>query len=745
MASQYRIGAPVQGSPVVDSNGVVYVPLLSGQVVALAYSYATASSLQTVTQRWALTLPGAPALFSSLAISAEGYIIAGANDGTLYAIASTIGGTKLSSPSCVAGKGISNTLSPTFHANITAFDGSSSFCALCTAGRYAGGSTNVCSPCSAGSYTTLPGQTACTPCGVGTYAGAFGSIVCTSCPLGTKSDALGLSACVSCAAGKFADVLGLSACKDCGVGTSSLVGSSSCSACAVGKFADASGLAACKTCNKGFYSAAGALAIACTACPIGSTSSDDFSSCTVCPAGRFAEKAGSDCGKCALGSISSDDRQSCQSCLWPRFTSAKGQPTCDSFIAVPWSNEFDMSSITVLAVILGPLSLFYLGMLACSESTSDDEIQFNGNIVTRAGVAFWVFPINAALFIAVLYALTKNHASAGTLAAMLACLLLPAGAYAQFLRDYHVVPYGSQDSATEGQGAVARAGVVLLRTLKFFLVVVPWGLLGLGCYVSRAFGVKRVWHVWYRAFTGKQYLGTYDKFNSRFFNHCDRYVLQLQLLPQLIVVIVSEVQSSFTLLGLVAILVLLVNIALVAHRLYTYGGSMDAPLSLYFAAFDVTFLHVDPTVVDENDDAPLEQGVVRGTVIFNGEEIAECGEAEVPKKSDIVMGRVTMDSANNATLLNLGGLLTFTHTLVMGQEELPTATILPLGRATRIFEAVPSLTPQGTQNAGIGRGGGDGGMFGAIRGGRAGPSAFAARPIGQGIASDPRNYAGYNL
>jgi len=52
-------------------------------------------------------------------------------------------------------------------------------------------------------------------------------------------------------------------------------------------------------------------------------------------------------------------------------------------------------------------------------------------------------------------------------------------------------------------------------------------------------------------------------------------------------------------------------------------------------------------------------------------------------------------------LLNLGGILTFTHELIFSPEELPQANLLHLGRATRIYEGVP-VPLQGNNSSGPG-------------------------------------------
>ena len=741
MSSQYELPAAVQGAAVVDKNGVVYAPLVNGDIIAFYYGGGGDALTYTATGTpplWSFTLPGVPAIYSSLAISAEGYVVVLSNDGVLYGISPASSGTnKLVYPTCPSGQGVVMPDVSDAGAGPVPWDGTTD-CMLCSEGHYNAGAGVVCAPCLSGKFAIDVGTTVCIDCGTGTYASNFGSTACAMCPLGSFSAAAGLSSCVNCLPGSYAGVYGKTSCDACIPGKSSLAGASACTDCIAGTYADSIGQPACKSCAKGFYTDL-SRSTACTPCRAGTSSSADMTTCVACPAGQYADTFGSDCLKCPLGSTSAADRRSCLPCSWPKFTSSTGQPTCDSYVAVPWSSKFDKSSILVLAVILGATSIFYCLALVCVEVTSDDEMQCSGSVVTIAGVALWLFPTNAALLSIVLYTLTKNYSTLGTFAANLLVLLMPAAPFANFLHTYHVIPYGSSDVA-EKPLAAARVRAACLKALNFFLVVLPWGLVGLGCYVSRALSVKRVWNAWYRQFTGKTYFGTYEKFNSRFLNTCNIYAIQMHLLPQLVIVVVSEVTSNFTLLGIMTIAILVCNIAIIAKRQWDYGGNLDAPIDLHFSAFDVTFLHVDVSVMDEGDDAPIEQGMVRAAVIFNGEEITESGFADIPRRGEIAMGmRQSAGQGVDPTLLNLGGLLTLTHFLIVGQEDLPTAQILPLGRATRIFEAVPAIPAERLGGGGGGGGGGAGSSQFTAFGPR---SVFGSRAVVRtGIMDDPRNYA----
>ena len=83
-------------------------------------------------------------------------------------------------------------------------------------------------------------------------------------------------------------------------------------------------------------------------------------------------------------------------------------------------------------------------------------------------------------------------------------------------------------------------------------------------------------------------------------------------------------------------------------------------------------------------------------------------------------------------LLNLGGVLTFTHGLIFTPDELPVASQVPIGRATRIFGCVAeaaSGTGAASASRAAGRTANPGQVLAEAGQSRGQPSAFGGRVV----------------
>lgn len=692
--SAYPIGSAVQGQCAIDKSGVVYVGTISGDVVALQYSTNPTSSPTTVvSEKWRITLPNV-AIYSSLTINADGTIIVVGSDGSLYAIGNSNSvGSLISAPVCANwstnGKGLDNTL----NAYDSPLDYPSLRCDTCPVGTHSTGT--VCAPCEVGKFSSLTGQSECMQCSPGTAVSSFASTSCQICEVGKFATFTGQSVCSTCSPGKYAPNTAQTTCYNCLAGSSSSEGSSFCTQCSAGTYAATEGTGACQSCSTGFYSASGSSS--CSGCPFGTSSSTDFSNCVSCPFGKYSDKTGSACLECKLGSIHTINRRSCAACPWPLFTSVEGNPVCDTFTIIPYRDANDLlaASISIIAIVCF-LSFFFVWGLTVIETTSDDETHVSGNIVTRLGLGGLLLLPNAALLSTTIYILTKNFLTLSFFILLWISMFAPLFGFFKLVQDHHAIAGGVANEWVEAKSIRNKCFVFT----KLLTTVFPWTLFGYGCYVSRILCVKCVWNVWFHKFTGSADHSTRDKFNCRFWNHCHKYALFLQYLPQLILVVINETHypnnemklaGQWTLLGALTVFFLVLNIAICAYHLITNKGRLDAAVKLSFNSLDIVLLHFDPAVLDLYDDAPLEQGMVRGVVIFNGEGIEEVTHVEVLHKDALAQGRVTHEPLHEPGILNLGGLLTLTHELMFTPEQVPIAAFIPVGRATRIFECTHSV------------------------------------------------------
>lgn len=128
-----------------------------------------------------------------------------------------------------------------------------SFCSICSAGKYSEGGTaggSTCKDCSAGTYNPGAAASACLECLPGAYMDELGSAYnCKQCQAGKYGDENALTVCKACPASKPGSSVGSISqlnCKVCEAGRS--VGSSGCDACAVGTYQDQTNQATCKYC-----------------------------------------------------------------------------------------------------------------------------------------------------------------------------------------------------------------------------------------------------------------------------------------------------------------------------------------------------------------------------------------------------------------------------------------------------------------------------------------------------------------
>ena len=520
------IGGPVRTSPVIDSNGLVYVAVANGDIVALQHLSGSSTKL---TEKWRLTMPCS--VYSSPALHADGSLIFGGSDGVLYSVGNSNSvGTFLGTTICsTPGEGLDS--------SINAYDMTyvaTSVCDSCGVGTYSTGT--VCAPCAPGTVSTISGSSSCSPCIAGKYSATFSAQTCTPCAAGAYSSVQGLSSCLLCSAGTVSTTAGSTQCDACSAGFTSQEGSQSCTPCTPGTYASSSASSSCAACSEGYYTAA-AQSTACTACPIGKTSSADHTSCVLCPKGKYSDAEGSTCKSCSLGFTHTDDRRSCVICSWPSFTSVKGSPSCDSYTLVPYRDSADLlsyASIT-LVVIVSVIAAFYVFAILAVERTSNEETQYSGNIVTRLGVAILLFLPNGCMLLMTLYVLTKNFPSSVLLAFMWASLLFPAVGFYRLVQDHNAQAWAFQTSPppnpANGEAKGPAASIFLSRCATAFKVVFvfcPTVLFGYACYLSRAMVVKRVWNFWFLRYTGNTYQHTRDKFYVRFWNHCNNWASPLQ-------------------------------------------------------------------------------------------------------------------------------------------------------------------------------------------------------------------------
>lgn len=129
-----------------------------------------------------------------------------------------------------------------------------SFCSICSAGKYSEGGTvggSTCKDCSAGTYNPGAAASACLECLPGAYMDELGSAYnCKRCQAGKYGDENALTVCKACPSDKPGSSIGSISqldCKVCEAGRN--VGPSGCDACAVGTYQDQTNQATCKYCT----------------------------------------------------------------------------------------------------------------------------------------------------------------------------------------------------------------------------------------------------------------------------------------------------------------------------------------------------------------------------------------------------------------------------------------------------------------------------------------------------------------
>jgi hypothetical protein len=306
---------------------------------------------------------------------------------------------------------------------------------------------------------------------------------------------------------------------------------------------------------------------------------------------------------------------------------------------VPYQLDDDWSTAAVIsyAVIIAVSAFPFFWAVVGAEVTSDEDTHFSGNIVTKLGVAGLLFSPNLCLVSTTLFVLTSTFLHPAIFAFMLLSLVVaPLIGFVLLVRENNAIPWGSMDDAAAKKGPIERTKV----WCKLFFATGPWMLVGLAFYVSRALVIKAVWNHWFRVYTGLTYQTAYDKINCRFWNRVTSTALALQYFPQLVLVCIAQT-FQVSMLGIVTIVLLALNCVLCAQHLAQHRLQLDAVVEFNLRAADVMLLHFDPRSLDFHDDAPVEQNMVRGTVIFDGEGIELATGVEVLRAAEIVQGRIT--------------------------------------------------------------------------------------------------------
>ncbi len=166
-------------------------------------------------------------------------------------------------------------------------------CRPCLPGFALGSTPGTCAPCLQDTASSA-NRLSCEPCGNGSVAYASIGVPFTGELGGNGGGAL----CIACPTGQqplreVTPGAGWGQCTDCPAGSSSHAGI--CSLCADGWAAEAGG--------------------PCLECQIGQEVNAARSSCELCPAGKFSDRAASeDCSDCGPGETSLDDRSGCYQC-----------------------------------------------------------------------------------------------------------------------------------------------------------------------------------------------------------------------------------------------------------------------------------------------------------------------------------------------------------------------------------------------------------------------------------------------
>jgi hypothetical protein len=209
-----------------------------------------------------------------------------------------------------------------------------SACVNCSSGSFTSYATTKyqCAPCQAGEMQPLVGQTDCAKCAYGSFKASPGNATCQACAVGTfTSEATTLFACASCDAGRYQNASGATVCLQCEVGFAQLIpGAAQCNPCLPGRASRLVGSFACALCDKGSYQPY-ANATSCEECSYGKNQDQiGQSSCADCRAGRFAGVTGTiQCQDCEAGKSQNLSAQlSCTPCPAGQVQEKIGQSSC---------------------------------------------------------------------------------------------------------------------------------------------------------------------------------------------------------------------------------------------------------------------------------------------------------------------------------------------------------------------------------------------------------------------------------
>jgi len=187
--------------------------------------------------------------------------------------------------------------------------------------------TYVFASCSPGEISA--NSTTCVACPMG-YECPDGFSI-KACGPGTYGNAEGLITCLPCKAGYISTQDTNTECTACPEGTFSPKNSSSCSKCLEGTYSDVPGLAVCKKCPPGTENPEkGATSFFfCKGCPRGRFSQGAISYCRLCQPGTFSGLNSSDCTPCPMGSYSdTEGSSSCYGCPAGTFSNQTGLSSC---------------------------------------------------------------------------------------------------------------------------------------------------------------------------------------------------------------------------------------------------------------------------------------------------------------------------------------------------------------------------------------------------------------------------------
>jgi hypothetical protein len=103
-------------------------------------------------------------------------------------------------------------------------------------------------------------------------------------------------------------------------------------------------------------------------------------------------------------------------------------------------------------------------------------------------------------------------------------------------------------------------------------------------------------------------------------------------------------------LGAITIALQILNCLLCIQHIIQHRLRLDAVVEFNLRAVDVMLLHFDPRTLEFHDDAPLEQNMVRGMVIFDGEGIEMATGVEVLRSTEISKAYITTVSPTTTFL-----------------------------------------------------------------------------------------------